>query len=292
MKGTLTGQAAGWLLLAGGSFRSDRSNEALLTDAQLRAQAATPGQERTYLCVPPGSGNRIGIDRDEDGYLDRDEIAAGSDPADPSSTPSGGTTTTATTTSTTTTSTTQPQGLSFIPIPTKKLVLKDRSTFPSNPAKRKVAFKSDTRGPAFLYHIDPPFQGSPTDPRTVGATVVVYNSVGPGGDLAIVGLPASGWIATGPNSYKYRGPLGAPITRATLKPDQLAFKGGKAQWNYSLNEASQGRVAAAMIVSNVYYCSDAPAKVSGNPPSTATSDHTDKFVAEPNTAAPPFCVSP
>jgi hypothetical protein len=37
--------------------------------------------------VPPGSGRRIGIDRDLDGALDGDERAAGSDPADPTSTP-------------------------------------------------------------------------------------------------------------------------------------------------------------------------------------------------------------
>jgi hypothetical protein len=41
----------------------------------------------TYTCAPPGSGERIGIDRDEDGYLDGDELDAGSDPADPDSTP-------------------------------------------------------------------------------------------------------------------------------------------------------------------------------------------------------------
>ncbi len=37
--------------------------------------AATPGQELTYTCVPPGSGIRIGVDRDEDGCLDFDDAA-------------------------------------------------------------------------------------------------------------------------------------------------------------------------------------------------------------------------
>jgi hypothetical protein len=54
---------------------------------ELRQLTATPGQALTYTCVPPGEGERIGVDRDEDGFLDRDELDAGSDPADPASTP-------------------------------------------------------------------------------------------------------------------------------------------------------------------------------------------------------------
>jgi hypothetical protein len=53
----------------------------------LQQYAQTPGQELTFTCVPPGSGLRMGIDRDEDGVYDGDEIAAGSDPADPASMP-------------------------------------------------------------------------------------------------------------------------------------------------------------------------------------------------------------
>jgi hypothetical protein len=39
----------------------------------------------TYTGVPRGSGCRPGIDRDRDGFLDRAETVAGSDPADPHS---------------------------------------------------------------------------------------------------------------------------------------------------------------------------------------------------------------
>src|SRR5262249_40362205 len=66
-----------------GLFVSDRRSEPPLTDEELRN---LPGRiDLTYTCVPPGSGERIGIDRDGDGYFDGDEIDAGSDPADPSS---------------------------------------------------------------------------------------------------------------------------------------------------------------------------------------------------------------
>jgi YVTN family beta-propeller protein len=282
VKGVLGGESRGWLRLANGSFQSDRASEPTLTDAQLRAHAAAPGQERTYLCVPPGSGSRVGVDRDEDGFFDRDELDAGSDPADASSVPAGGTTTTVVTTSTTTTSTTFPPSQTFIPIPTRKLTLKDRSAPPADPKHRKVSFASDTRGPEFFFHITPPFQGSPDDPRQAGATVVVYNSVSIGGEIVIVGLPASGWTASGPNSYKFKGASTAAITRAQFRPDRITFKGGKAAWNYTLNEAQQGSVAAAFIVGNTFYCSDAPGKT----------DRVDKFVAQPKSPAPPFCISP
>src|SRR5690606_11246048 len=79
VKGTIAGeQRGGWL--TGGSFQMDRQGE-VLSDAAVRALANTPGQEMTFTCVPPGSGERIGVDRDEDGFYDRDELDAGSDPA-------------------------------------------------------------------------------------------------------------------------------------------------------------------------------------------------------------------
>jgi DNA-binding beta-propeller fold protein YncE len=56
-----------------------------LSDAHVRLLALLAPV--TYTCVPPGSGYRIGIDRDGDGHLDGDEQLAGSDPADAADTP-------------------------------------------------------------------------------------------------------------------------------------------------------------------------------------------------------------
>ncbi|HEX6861297.1 MAG TPA: hypothetical protein VF414_00695 [Thermoanaerobaculia bacterium] len=56
-----------------GLFVGDRSADAPITDASLRQRAAQKGGELTYTCTPPGSGMRIGIDRDADGVLDGDE---------------------------------------------------------------------------------------------------------------------------------------------------------------------------------------------------------------------------
>ena len=76
----------GFLYLGGGTFQTDQADEASLSDEELRKKVKK-GKAITYTCVPLGAGKRIALDRDEDGYLDGDEIAAGSNPADASSVP-------------------------------------------------------------------------------------------------------------------------------------------------------------------------------------------------------------
>jgi 6-phosphogluconolactonase (cycloisomerase 2 family) len=60
----------GFLYVGAGRFKASRAGVPNIPDALLRATALLPGRELTYTCVPPGSGRRIGIDRDEDGILD------------------------------------------------------------------------------------------------------------------------------------------------------------------------------------------------------------------------------
>jgi DNA-binding beta-propeller fold protein YncE len=82
-KGAVTGY-----LLAGGSFQSDRTSKPPVSDAALRGLVANGKLVSvTYTCVPPGSGPRVGIDRDADGWADGDEADLGSNPADPNSHP-------------------------------------------------------------------------------------------------------------------------------------------------------------------------------------------------------------
>ena len=81
VKGLQGGVSRGWTYVAA-NFRSDRASEPLLTSAALQALAA-PGSELTFTVVPKGSETRIGVDRDLDGWFDRDELDAGTDPADP-----------------------------------------------------------------------------------------------------------------------------------------------------------------------------------------------------------------
>jgi hypothetical protein len=69
VKGTIGGVAKGWQYLPGTGFRpSDGGPD--ITDATLRANATVAGQELTYTCATPGSGQRAGIDRDRDAVVD------------------------------------------------------------------------------------------------------------------------------------------------------------------------------------------------------------------------------
>ncbi|WNG34124.1 hypothetical protein F0U61_11165 [Archangium violaceum] len=77
----------GFLYVGSGQFKADRLSYPLTSDSTLRQRVATTGGAVTFTCAPPGSGQRMGIDRDLDGHLDGDERAAGCNPADPLSTP-------------------------------------------------------------------------------------------------------------------------------------------------------------------------------------------------------------
>ncbi len=86
--GRVGGLARGWRYNGASMYQADRATETI-SAAALSALAA-PGGELTYTVVPTGSQTRIGIDRDLDGFFDRDELDAGSDPADPGSIPTIG----------------------------------------------------------------------------------------------------------------------------------------------------------------------------------------------------------
>jgi LPXTG-motif cell wall-anchored protein len=68
----------GYVRLSNGTYLPDDNGPAI-TEAVLRAKANPAGaaQTITYTAVPPGSGMRIGVDRDDDALLDGVETNTG-----------------------------------------------------------------------------------------------------------------------------------------------------------------------------------------------------------------------
>jgi YVTN family beta-propeller protein len=200
VKGTVGGVQRGWRMSSvSGAFLGDKATDPPLTDGQLRALATTPGQELTYTCAPPGSGIRMGIDRDLDGILDGDD---GSISTTTTTTTIVSSTTTTTIVSSTTT-TTIPAGCASVPasgcrLPGKTIVLAKTG---SSPAKRKLVWKF-LKGPAT---VATDF-GAPT--TTDDYELCLY---GAGGTLLTgASAPAGGtcgnrdcWRDLGPRGYKY-----------------------------------------------------------------------------------------
>ena len=126
----------------------------------------------------------MGIDRDEDGFFDQDEEDAGSDPADPASTPSG-----------------PSAGL----ISAKKILIKDK--VPDDESKRKVVLLSKDPSVGFptpMSANDPRCNGSAVGTEKVTLTVAGAAS----GESHTIGLPCQNWDLLGneanPKGYKYK----------------------------------------------------------------------------------------
>jgi hypothetical protein len=183
VKGILGSRERGWVL-TGGVFQSDEL-AVTNTDAELRAQAIASAP-RTYTCVPPGDGVRVGVDRDEDGFYDGDELIAGSDPADPASTP---------------------ESIGAIKVAGSRLQVKNST--PDDEVKRKIVVQSKD------IQIMPPAPGGAGDPRCNGDPVgtvkarlhVASASSGQGHETP---LPCQNWVQLGsptsPKGYKYKDP--------------------------------------------------------------------------------------
>ncbi|MFA6244861.1 MAG: hypothetical protein WC655_28210, partial [Candidatus Hydrogenedentales bacterium] len=75
-KGTIGGVPRGWVYVGGGMWHSDQTLQGPISTASLLALAA-PGSEITFSVVPEGTGVRAGVDRDNNGIRDFDELGPG-----------------------------------------------------------------------------------------------------------------------------------------------------------------------------------------------------------------------
>jgi hypothetical protein len=191
VKGSVGGEARGWLGELQGAcgsaqtmvFRGDRASDPVLTDAQLRA-LATGGDRLTYTCVPPGSGPRVALDRDEDGHSDRDEVDAGADPADALSVPTG--------------------TPAWAAVTSKKILIKDDAD--DQERRRKILILSTDASigvPASGSGDDPTCNADP--PGTVKVSMTVSSSTS--GQVHRTNLPCQNWTLLGspaaPKGYRY-----------------------------------------------------------------------------------------
>ncbi|MBX3420858.1 MAG: hypothetical protein KF752_04800 [Pirellulaceae bacterium] len=71
-------------LLQGGNFLPDHPTESAVSQAALVANTGS-GKSVTFTIVPAGTGQRLGRDRDLDGFMDYQELLNCTDPDDPSS---------------------------------------------------------------------------------------------------------------------------------------------------------------------------------------------------------------
>ncbi|NOT00070.1 MAG: hypothetical protein HOP29_05540 [Phycisphaerales bacterium] len=79
-RGVVAGLSRGYVYRPGGSLQSDRAAESASVNDFVGSLTAE--DRLTFTIVPTGSQDRIGIDRDDDGFFDTDELEQCGDPAD------------------------------------------------------------------------------------------------------------------------------------------------------------------------------------------------------------------
>ncbi|MGI9274736.1 MAG: YncE family protein [Endozoicomonas sp.] len=72
-RGVVNGEQRGYLYEpSSGTYYTDKSNEAAVSKAAIRQLAESGSNALTFTCTPPGSGERIALDRDLDGVYNGD----------------------------------------------------------------------------------------------------------------------------------------------------------------------------------------------------------------------------
>jgi hypothetical protein len=162
-----------------------------------------------------------------------------------------------------------------------------------DPSKRDLRFRSHTRGDRADHRIVVPPRGSAGDPTPAGSSggggvLDVYN--GDSGEHVTVALPAAGWRAgSAPARYRFTDQAG-PVREVLIAPDRLTVRARGMLWPYTLDEPRQGAIAVRVRLGTaISWCSEAPARLTGRPPTSTGSDTVDRFRAAADTAAPEQC---
>ena len=172
----------------------------------------------------------------------------------------------------------------YTPLGPANLKIKDHD---GAPAKRKVVvtIKDDA--------LTPPAAASVGDPRTAGATLLLFNPT-TGQDQEFV-LPAARWVGLGDpagvKGYKYKDPdlTSGPCKKALLKPGTLKVLCKGDQITYALTPPGQGGMALTFRAGDGYCAEFSGAAVTKDVP--AINSGAGAFQAK-GAAAPAACVLP
>ncbi|MFQ5668540.1 MAG: TolB family protein [Candidatus Binatia bacterium] len=172
-------------------------------------------------------------------------------------------------------------------VPARSLVMKDDSQG-GMATKRRFRLRVRTMQEQMERRVVPPARGSAGDPRVNGAVLTVYNSAG-SSEAVTVALPPAAWQALGtesnPRGYRFRDQSRTgPVQRVVVKPDIIRITAGKANWSYTLDEPTQGRIAVRLRLGTALeWCTDVPAGAN------SASDRVDFFRGKRKTPAPAAC---
>jgi len=218
VKGFYNGEMRGWYRTAAGTFQSDRAAEGPWTDASLRQVAAIPGQELTYTAVPLGSAVRMGVDRDEDTFFDRDELDAGSDPADPNSTPANTPTPTPTLSPTPTVTRTRTPTATRTLTPSATFTPSPPPTATLSPTPSPTSTSTATPTPTFTHSPTPVPSATftPTATLSLTPTQTPTVTITPGGPTLTPTLTPT-WTPTEPPTFT---PTHTPTSTWTSTPTE------------------------------------------------------------------------
>jgi len=176
------------------------------------------------------------------------------------------------------------------------LVLRDDVVPPISAGSRKFSFNVRSRLADPAHQSNAPAPGSDGDPTIDGASgggglLEVYNAAG-SGEIVTVPLPAERWrfVAFSATEFRYMFVGDPPVWRVWVRGHKISIRGGKAAWDYTLDEPSQGAIAVRLTLgTGITYCSLGLPRISGTPPSSARSDRPGRFSAAIDQVASDSC---
>lgn len=182
-----------------------------------------------------------------------------------------------------------------VTLSTRAFQLLDDTQPPINQSVRKFSYISRTLADAPGHHVVSPVPGSAGDPTVDGATgggavMTIYNANG-SGESFTYNLPAIQWRHEGSlenGRFVYFDATNQPVYKIFIKREKITIRGGRGAWGYTLDEASQGKLALTLTLgTGDTWCIEAVPRLPAS-----NFDRRDRFLAKTNTPPPAVCPTP